>query len=55
MERQEAALTATVALDEPLRQPVALLTPEPQRPSELRDTPDRRALGLAIPLATVPD
>ncbi len=49
--REEATITATAELAHALPQPIALITPEPQRPSDLRETPDHRALGLAVPLA----
>jgi SAM-dependent methyltransferase len=49
--REEATITATVDLDRPLERPIALITPEPQRPADLRGTPDQRGLGLAIQLA----
>jgi hypothetical protein len=51
MRREDAAITAVVDLDRAPQRPIALITPEPQRPSDLRDTPDQRTLGLAIPLA----
>lgn len=51
---EPGVIAVEAQLDEPLCQPIALLTPEPQRPSDLRGAPDRRALGLAIALAGEP-
>jgi hypothetical protein len=54
VQRAAGAITAVAELDQPLRQPIALITPEPLRPSDLLGTSDRRALGLAIALAAEP-
>lgn len=51
MHRESGAITVTIDLDHPPDGPVALITPEPQRPSDLRGAPDQRMLGLAVPLA----
>jgi hypothetical protein len=48
---EAGAITVVAESDQPMRQPIALITPEPQRPSDLRGTTDHRALGLAVPLA----
>ena len=53
LRREDGGLRAIIELGESIPRSVALLTPAPQRPIDLRDTPDQRALGLAIPLAAV--
>jgi hypothetical protein len=51
LHREGSSLIANIDLHRPLRQSIALITPNPQRPSDLRGAPDQRTLGLAIPTA----
>jgi SAM-dependent methyltransferase len=48
--REERSITVTAQLDQLLQQPIALVTPQPQRPSDLLGVADDRPLGLAIPI-----
>ncbi len=47
--RQGSRLLAMMDIEEPTGGVVNLITPLPRRPSELRQVPDARRLGLAIP------
>jgi hypothetical protein len=48
---EDHALVGTIEVDGPIDPVVKLMTPPTLRPSVMRDSSDRRTLGLAIPIA----